>query len=441
MNYTGQKIAVLGAGQSGLAAARLASLRGADVTVIDSGNPTLPEGTKAILGEAAHAVDADFDLVISSPGIDPAWPIARQFVGRGLRVIGELEFAASELHPIPIVAITGTNGKTTTTELTAAVLNGAMHRTLPCANYGEPLSSVALRHETYDVLTAEVSSFQLELVESFHPEVAVWLNFAPDHLDRHPTLDAYRAAKLRIFENQTADDWAIVRFGEDAVDLGALAARTLTFSAYDPAADLALDGTTIRFRGEAVLDMRETRLQGRHNAENAMAALAVGHVRGIPFAAMVGALATHRPSAHRCEPVAIIDQVVFINDSKSTNVHALESALRALDGPVVLIAGGKDKGLDYAPLARLVSQRARAVVAIGEIAPVLEAAWGSAVATEIAPTLEEAVQRAAALASPGDVVLFSPGTSSFDMFSGYAERGDRFRTAAAQLGPAPAATP
>ncbi len=433
MNYTGKQIAVLGAGASGLAAARLACARGADVTVIDSGISVPPEGFSAIVGQGALDVARDFDLVVSSPGIDPAWPIARQFIQRGIRVIGEFEFGASEIEA-PFVAVTGTNGKTTTTELIATALNSAHHRTLACANYGEPLSSVALRDEVYDILTAEASSFQLELIETFRPEIAVWLNFAPDHLDRHPNMEAYRAAKLRIFENQTAEDWAIVRAGEAAVDLGSLAARKLTFSSYDAKADFVLDGTQVRFHGEPVLDMAETRLCGRHNIENAMAALAVGHVRGIPFAAMTGALANYIPSAHRCEIVATIDGVEFINDSKSTNLHALESALRSLDGRVILIAGGKDKGLDYTPLADLVAERTGGVVAIGEIAGQLKSDWANGAAPPaVAASLEDAVGMASRLAGEGDKVLFSPGTSSFDMFSGYAERGERFRAAVQAL--------
>jgi len=436
-DYTGQHIGILGCGASGVAAARLCLSLGARVTVLDSGSGEALEaraaglcasGCEVLLGEHVAAPDG-VAFAISSPGIDPAWPIARLFFDKGIPVISELEFGA-RCADLPIVAVTGTNGKTTVTELVAAVLNAGGQRTIACGNHGKPLCEIIGEGSVVDIHTVEVSSFQLELIETFRPSVSVWMNFAPDHLDRHPSVEAYYAAKCRVFENQNQGDTAVVRAGEK---LPVLKAETLTFDAFGEDADFTLDGTQIYFRKEAVLDLSSTNLRGCHNAENAMAALAVGHARGIGFGAMEGAIAAYTPPPHRCELVGTWGGVDFVNDSKATNLHALESALRSLDGKVVLIAGGKEKGLDYRPLAPLVAERATSVFTIGEIGGDLCDVWGGAVSCTPCAGLDEAVGAAAHAAARGQTVLFSPGTSSFDMFDGYAVRGQAFREAVSKI--------
>jgi UDP-N-acetylmuramoylalanine--D-glutamate ligase len=251
------------------------------------------------------------------------------------------------------------------------------------------------------------------------------MNFAADHLDRHPSMEAYRNAKLRIFENQTGDDFAVVNGREE---LPELAARTITFSAYEGGGDFVFEGGKILFGGEPVIDYGKTLLRGGHNVENLMAAMGLAHTRGIAFADMVDAASSYRPPRHRCELVAIVGGHEFINDSKATNLHALESSLRSQPDKVVLILGGKDKGLDFAPLAGVVADRCSHVVAIGELRDHLASALGGHVGLSPADSLEEAVRIAFGRASEsrGRTVLFSPGTSSFDMFRGYEERGDVF---------------
>ena len=347
-------------------------------------------------------------------------------------MLGEIEFAW-ERWGGPVAAITGTNGKTTTTELTAAVLNGAGCRTVPAGNYGTAFSEVVLAGNPLDLVTLELSSFQLETIVDFRPEIAVWMNFAPDHLDRYPDVGAYLAAKLRIFENQTPDDFAVLNAAE--IPEAALAARPVTFSAFGAeGADFAFEDGWILHRSERVLYFRECRLRGRHNAENAMAAMAVARCRGIDFEAMRETIRGYAAPPHRCQWVGEVGGVTFVNDSKATNLHALRSSLRGQEEPVVLIAGGKNKGLDFSELKSLAADTVTRAIAIGEIAEEICRAWHGAVPCETAATLDEAVAKAAAAAAPGQTVLFSPGTSSFDMFSGYEERGRRFAEAVARLG-------
>jgi len=276
-----------------------------------------------------------------------------------------------------------------------------------------------------DVMTLEISSFQLETITRFRAQIAVWLGFAHDHLDRYRSMDEYYAAKIRIFENQTADDWAVVNF---CSTLPELRARKITFSAFTGGADFSLEGSTIHFRGAPVLRLADTQLRGAHNAENLMAALGVGVARGLDFDAMRAPLCEYKPLPHRCEPIRVVDGVEWINDSKGTNPDSVEKALLGETRPVILIAGGKDKGFEYDMLTDLVARKCRAAVTMGEMADRIEELWGERLPVfNAGRSLERAVELARAQARPGDLVLFSPGTSSFDMFKNYADRGNQFR--------------
>jgi UDP-N-acetylmuramoylalanine--D-glutamate ligase len=320
--------------------------------------------------------------------------------------------------------VTGTNGKTTTTELLAQMLNACGQRTIACGNIGKPLSEVAREKKKFDVLTVEVSSFQLETIQTFRPAISLWLNFAPDHLDRYRSVADYRAAKLRIFENQTAEDVAVINAAETLPDIQP---RKITFSAYSDRADFRLSAGAIVYQNEAVLRLADTKLRGSHNIENLMATLAAGMARGLSFQEMVPPLCTYEPQPHRCEFVREVGGVGYVNDSKATNLDAVEKALRAQTKPVILIAGGKDKGFTFDPLRSLVKEKVRSTILIGEMAESVARSWSGAVESEIVSSLAGAVERAHAIARPGEVVLFSPGTSSFDMFKSYADRGDQFR--------------
>jgi UDP-N-acetylmuramoylalanine--D-glutamate ligase len=433
LRYKNQNVAVLGAGLSGTAAALLLKDEGAQVTVLDNAEEknllksTLDnlrtQGVRVVSGAAANADTTSYELAVLSPGIDPLSPLARNFSARKIDMIGELELGWRSCG-LPVVAVTGTNGKTTTTELLAQMLDACGQRTIACGNIGKPLSEVAREKEPFDVLTVEVSSFQLETIQTFRPSVALWLNFAPDHLDRYHSVADYRAAKLRIFEYQTADDVAVVNANENLPKIGA---RKITFSAYSDRADFRLTGGAIVYENKPVLRMSETKLRGSHNIENLMATLAAGMARGLSFEQMVQPLSVYEPRPHRCEFVRQIDGVDYINDSKATNLDAVEKALLAQNKPVVLIAGGKDKGFNFEPLRSLVQEKVSSTILIGEMAERIARDWSGAVKSQIANSLADAVDRAHAVAKPGDVILFSPGTSSFDMFKSYADRGDQFR--------------
>jgi UDP-N-acetylmuramoylalanine--D-glutamate ligase len=433
VRYKNQKVAVLGAGLSGRAAALLLKAEGAQVTVLDNAEEKnllkstidnlRAQGVRIICGTAADEDSTSYQLAVLSPGIDPAASLARNFSSRKIEIIGELELGWRSCE-LPVIAVTGTNGKTTTTELLAQMLDACGQRTIACGNIGKPLSEVAREKNSFDVLTVEVSSFQLETIQTFRPSISLWLNFAPDHLDRYRSVSDYRAAKLRIFENQTEDDVAIVNASET---LPKIRPRQITFSAYADRSDFRLAEGAIVYQNQIVLRLAETKLRGSHNIENLMATLAAGVARGLSFRQMVPPLCAYEPRPHRCEFVREVGGVGYVNDSKATNLDAVEKALRAQTKPVVLIAGGKDKGFTFDPLRPLVKEKVRSTILIGEMAESIARAWSGAVESEIANSLADAVERAHAVARPGDVVLFSPGTSSFDMFKSYVHRGDQFR--------------
>jgi UDP-N-acetylmuramoylalanine--D-glutamate ligase len=431
--YRGKQCVVFGLGRSGIAAARLLLRSGADVTVSDhSESETVLERAAALRGEGAHVVtgrsveslhsEKPYDLAILSPGIEETAPSVARVTAQGTPLIGELELAFT-LCPCPVVAITGTNGKTTTTELTVCMLRGAGFRTASCGNIGTPMSEMLSSGQPLDVLVAEVSSFQLETIRSFRPKVSVWLNLSPNHLDRYPSMKEYRAAKLRIFENQREEDIAVLPVDSD---LPVLRPRRITFSPRDPSADITLRGNVIHYRGERLADLDSTRLKGEHNASNMMAAFGVGIALGADPEPMAAAIRTYVPPSHRCELIAEKRGVRWINDSKATNLDAMEQAIRSVQGPLVLIAGGKDKGFEFSPIEPLVRERVGFAVLIGEMRERIARDWALTPSAK-AESLPEAVSLACRMAVPGSTVLFSPGTSSFDMFRDYIERGEAYR--------------
>jgi len=427
MTLTGKTVVVLGAGRSGRAAAGLALREGAEVHVHDAAFAIegMPAGVHVHPGASVEKGGAvKCDLLVISPGIDTYGPLVAAYAAGAGEMIGETEFGY-RYYKGRIIGITGTNGKTTTTELVERILKAGGYDAAPCGNYGHPLCEIVLRDPMPTAISLELSSFQLETIHDFRPDVSIWLNFAPDHMDRYPTVQAYFDAKFRIFMNQTADDTAIVRMGEK---LPGINPQVVTFSTEDTEADWFSDGRRISRRGVEVLDLEvSTRMRGLHNAENAMAAIAACEAIGISIEAARSALDGYAPPLHRCELVRTLDGVEYLNDSKATNLHALESALRSQTRPVVLIAGGKEKGLDYVPVVPLLEKKAIAAVTYGQIAGPLAGIFSAAVPVEQVTTLAEAVEAARKLAPRGGTVLLSPGTSSFDQFSGYEQRGDVFR--------------
>jgi len=432
MDVKKQRVVVLGLGISGMEAAKLLQDKGADVTVRDNaaGDAKVAARAEALrscgigveLGAGIQATTR-FDFCVLSPGINPNAPLVQALRQAGLPMFGELE-VAYRFCACPIVGITGTNGKTTTTELVDAVLAAGGKRTLACGNIGTAFSTAVRKSEEIDVMVVEVSSFQLEHIVEFRPRISVHLNLTPDHLDRYGSMEEYEVAKWQIFRNQTADDYAVVNAN---LRLPEMAARKITISASGAAADYQLIDGWLVARGEQVLEQSRTNLIGPHNAENMLAALAVADLYAIPREAAIEALCRYKPLPHRCEKVATIDGVTFINDSKATNIDALEKALQSMQVPAVLIAGGKDKGLDFSSLRGLLREKVKAVVLIGQMTEKLFAAWNSAVPCVRATTLSDAIEQAQKLAQSGEAVLFSPGCSSFDMFKDFEDRGNHFR--------------
>lgn len=432
MNLENLKVAILGAGRSGKAAARLAMKYGAQVRVFDSATAVsnwpddIPLTTSATTDDGKEYAA---DLVVISPGIETNCEFVTSFARDGVEVIGEMELAA-RFFTGKIIAITGTNGKTTTTSLLEKILIHAGKTTVACGNYGLPMAEVLLFDEVPEVLALEVSSFQLETIRDFHPDIAIWLNFAPDHMDRYTKIEDYYNAKLRIFENMGSQDLAVIRKGET---IPPLHSAIQTFSSECNDATLSYRDGKIYEQESPILDLSETVLYQRHNAENVMAVtLAVRHL-GISTASIQEVLTEFSPPGHRCEIVCKHDDILWLNDSKATNLHALEAALKSQDAPVILIAGGKDKGLDYHPLQPMLEKKVRACVVFGQITDQLYDTFSPIVPTVKASDLKDCVAKARELAEKGDTVLFSPGTSSFDMFTGYVQRGQAFRNAVNEL--------
>ncbi len=429
--WTGTKTVVLGMGRSGQAAAEWLLAQKAEVTVFDESKSAVTKDlARRWEARGAHACTGveklpgtRFDHAILSPGIDPQRPVVVQLRSAHVPMFGELELGARACL-CPIVAITGTNGKSTTTELIAAVFQAAGKQAVACGNLGQPLCEVAPVSGGLDYAVAEVSSFQLETIETFRPRIAVYLNLTPDHLDRYADLEAYANAKNRIFENQTAEDVAVIQKG---LVLPQRKARTVTFSVTDLSADYTLRDGWLCAGADRVMRQEETKLRGPHNSENLLAALAVADAEKISREAVKKAFAAYRPLPHRCEVVAVRNGVTWVNDSKATNLDAMERAVLGMAGPVILIAGGKDKGFDFTPSLAHLRGRVRAALLIGETAAKIDQAWRDDVPCRQVGTLVEAVARAAALANPGETVLLSPGCSSYDQFKNFEERGETYR--------------
>ncbi|MFZ4116659.1 MAG: UDP-N-acetylmuramoyl-L-alanine--D-glutamate ligase [Chthoniobacterales bacterium] len=441
MSYREKKCVVIGLGRSGLAAARLLAREGAHVSVLDSSEEEVLQEKAALLrleninvqlGVAAEQDATVYDLAIISPGIELTVPLVKNITQKGTPMVGELELAYS-CCPLPSVAITGSNGKTTTTELTTKALQGAGLRVLACGNIGLPFSEAVLKSDQVDLFVVEASSFQLEGIETFHPRVAVWLNLSPNHLDRYASMEEYRAAKLRIFKNQTAVDIAVIPASFDRAKAG-VKARCITFSTTTDEATFSFQNDFLFYQGTAFLNFKETSLRGLHNVENLMAAFAVGVALGQSLELMAEAIKDYRPPAHRCEWVAEKNGILWINDSKATTLDAMEKALLSIEKsrPIILIAGGKNKGSSFKPLISLLEERVKVAILIGELKNAIAAEWNS-IHCHRAESLEEAVAIAGAAAIPGDAILLSPGTSSYDMFANYQERGECFKNAVYQF--------
>jgi UDP-N-acetylmuramoylalanine--D-glutamate ligase len=411
--------------------------RGETVKAVDSGRPDgiaglREDGVEVFLDADGLALLDGVRTVVKSPGVPREAPLIAAALERGIDVVGELELAWRAISN-RFVAVTGTNGKTTTVELLGHIYRSAGEPVAVAGNVGRPLSSLAGEIDADATVICEASSFQLEDCVAFAPECAVFLNLAPDHLDRHGDLEAYLAAKLRIFANQGNDDLAIYNADDPFladVDLGGCARRIAFCRGAGPDCEVALAEGTIFYDGEPLLAADELGLLGEHNAANAMAAAAAALSMGIDRDAVREGLRSFAGVPHRLEPVAEIDGVRFVNDSKATNVASATVGLRAFEGGVHAILGGSEKGEPYAPLLDPVRERCVACyltgASAGRLAQALAPAIEAGVELHLCEDLEEAVRRAAAAATPGETVLLSPACASFDAFENFERRGERF---------------
>jgi len=437
LELDGARVLVLGLGMSGVSAARFCAARGARVVAADE-RPDAPRAAELDRGVelrigAPFPDPAAFDLVVPSPGV----PRAR-WAERARRALGDVELAFRALR-VPVVAVTGTNGKSTTVRLVEAMLRAAGLRADAAGNVGVPALDLVGR--PLDVAVLEVSSFQLEAVERFRPRVGVVLNVTEDHLDRHGSLAAYAAAKARLFARQGPEDAAVAN-GDDPLALKVAAAgrgRRIVFRRAGPVADGAWweAGAIALARGGEVerLPLDGLGAPALPPRENVLAALLAATAAGAEARRALAALADFAGLPHRLERVAERAGVAWVDDSKATNPGAAEFALDAQRAPVVWIAGGRDKDLSFDALAERARGRVRRALLIGEAAGKIARALEGRVPHEVVGTLEAAVRRAAEVAAPGDVVLLAPGCASFDQFQSYAERGERFREAVRALGP------
>ena len=447
MDLRNQRVLVVGLGKSGVASALFLAERGARVAVSDAkseeqlreGIPTLLDhGISVETGQHGERTFRDQDLIVVSPGVPFDVPQLVHARERGIPVIGEVELAARFLKG-RIVAITGSNGKTTTTALAGEIIAAGGRKTLVGGNIGTPAITFVDRATDDTWLVLEISSFQLETIETFHPHIAVILNVTPDHLDRHHTFENYAAAKARIFENQTPSDFAVLNADNaPCVAMAAGAKAPLRWFSRLKEVDRGafVRGDEIIWRDDtgerAIMPLSEIQLKGAHNVENVLAAGCVGMLAGIEPAQIRRAVAEFKAVEHRLEFVATVRGVDYYNDSKATNVDATIKAIESFPGRIHLILGGKDKGSDYSVLNHLLKQRVRRVYTIGAAAAKIEA---QVEGTEVvsAGTLEAAIRRAGEAATRGDIVLLAPACASFDQFDSYEHRGHVFKEVVRQL--------
>ncbi len=435
--FANKKVLVLGLAKSGESAARLLDKLGAIVTVNDGKpfeeNPAaqslLEEGIKVVTGgHPLELLDEDFEWMVKNPGIPYNNPMVMRALEKQIPVITEVELAYL-ISDAPIIGITGSNGKTTTTTMIAEVLTAGGQNGLLSGNIGFPASQVAQDAGKTDTLVMELSSFQLMGIEAFHPEIAVITNLMPTHLDYHGSFEEYVAAKWNIQKNMTASDYVVLNFNQDlAKELAKkTAARVIPFSTQEKVDGAYLDGDVLTFRGEAIMTASELGVPGSHNVENALATIAVAKLRGIDNQVIKETLAHFGGVKHRLQYVGEINQVKFYNDSKSTNILATQKALSGFDNSkIILIAGGLDRGNEFDELVPDIKGLKKMVI-LGESAERVKRAADQAEVSYLdASDVRDATRKAFSVAEPGDVVLLSPANASWDMYKNFEVRGDEF---------------
>jgi UDP-N-acetylmuramoylalanine--D-glutamate ligase len=441
----GKRVTVAGAARSGVAAAELLVRRGAAVILsdvresLDEGERLRTVGIDLELGGHREETFTSADLIVTSPGVPLRQNVLEAARQAGVPIIGELELASRWLRG-RMVAITGTKGKSTTTTLTGRMLEAGGHRVLVGGNIGHALSAQVDDSTEDTIHVVEASSFQLEAIETFRPWIAVLLNFSPDHLDRHASVEEYAGAKRRIFENQSSTDWAVLNADDGAamaLGAGGRARRLLFSTASRPGDGIVVAGGHIVRRGasgdEPLVPLSAIRLLGPHLVADVVAAAAVASVVGVEIGAMTRAVERFTGLEHALELVGDVGGVRFVNDSKATNIEAARRAIESFDDRLLVILGGRFKGGEFADLREALVRRHAIVIAIGEARPLIRAALGASIAVHEAGDMSAAVRTAFASAVPGSTVVLAPACASFDMFRDYAERGRVFKQEVSRL--------
>ena len=431
-----KKIVVLGAARSGLAAAKLLKNKQANVFVSDQAEEGKKQVEMRVLQD--QKIDYEFgkhsskvfdvDFAVLSPGISIHLSVVQELFSKNIPVYSELEIA-SWFCTSPIIAITGSNGKTTTTTLLGEMLRSETPQSIVAGNIGSAFSDSVLESDESNWAALEVSSFQLETIDTFHPRVVVILNLAPNHLDWYDSYEEYIEAKLLIIKNLQDDDDLIYNADDQLLNekLRDCSAKKRTFSLWNSDASIFMEGNNIISKGKVLIKTDEIRLNGNHNYQNAMAASLAAQIAGINDQNIIQVLTDFKGVEHRLEFVTNINGIKFINDSKATTVESLAVALTSFETPIILIAGGKDKGSDYSKVNNLIANNARKVILIGSAQEKMSAAWEKIVSIHKSETLEKAVEMAYNLAKPGENVLLSPACSSYDMFDNFEDRGNKFK--------------
>jgi UDP-N-acetylmuramoylalanine--D-glutamate ligase len=441
-SLTGKQAVVAGMARTGMAAAEFLAQQGATVTVSEIKTEgelrTASEllrslGVKVELGKHSLETFLSGDLIVLSPGVNPTISPLEKARDKGIPIVSEVELASWFLNK-PLIAVTGTNGKSTTTAVIGHILSSWGKRVFVGGNIGIPLTTYLLHGEETDYIVAEISSFQLEGISSFRPWIALLLNLGEDHLERHPTLASYVAVKARIFLNQGPKDWAVVNTDDATVKslCPQIRAQILSFGRdKSKARGVWLeDKDTIVYRkkgGEENFSLERVRLKGMHNRENIMAAIGAATICGVPHNIIQESLDSFKGLEHRIELVGEWGKISVYNDSKATNVASAITALQSLEGPIILIAGGRDKGSSYSPMRSIIKERVKALILMGEAKEKMQTAFQDLVPIHLVDDMKEGVRVAWRLAQDGDTILLSPACSSFDMFQDYQDRGRTFK--------------
>ncbi len=433
IDLSGKRVGIIGFSLTGEAVLEFLKKKGAEIYVTEIRNSDeLADrlsfyGVRYELGKNSSQFLKECELVVVSPGVPSDSQVIKELEELGIKIIPEVELASYFVDSKKIVGITGSNGKSTVTSLIAHIINVSHKKAISCGNIGSPF--IKYVDGNYDYFVVELSSFQLEMVEMFHPKIAVLLNITPDHLDRHGSFKNYASSKFNIFKNQTHDDFAVLNSQDEYTkkNLSKIKSKKVFFSISEKE-DAYYDEGKLFYREEFIISSSELKIRGIHNIENTLSSIAVSKILGISNDSIREGLRTFTPLPHRTEFVAEIKGIKFINDSKATNVDSAYKAIDSIGKNLIVILGGKDKGSDFSPLKAPLEKNAKAVILMGEASEKISSQIGNKVKKVFVSSMMEAVEKGFEMGESGDTVILTPACASFDMYSNYMERGEDFKS-------------